>query len=490
MRHSDHATHIVPADGNAANAEGRAPQINGSSSEPARMPATDLQPLPYEYNNRMDRIIFFALMINVAAPGQVTDPPLPTTAPPGHNLALGPWRAWLESPGGELPFELGIGQDDRAQWQAFVVNGARHEKVPIVNVVDDKLILGFDQYDASIVGTISADGRRVAGEWKILKRKEEYHKLPFQAVAGEAPRFAQIDSASTTKEPPAFDGRWQVEFSKGADTAVGQFAVGPDGRVTGTFLTTSGDYRYLAGRVDGPRLRLSTFDGAHAFLFDARLDEQGVIRGDFWSGEQYHDTWTARRDANARLPDGFRRPAGGCEAQLDRLVFYEYDGTKRALADPLFAGRAMVVEIFGSWCPNCHDAADYLVELHHRYRERGLIVVGVAFELTGNFLRDAKQVKRFAAVHGVEFPLLIGGIADREVVQRAFPWLEPFGGYPTTVFIDGAGRVRAVHSGFAGPATGDEHRKLRALFESMIEELLAANIGSSDESPSTSPPAP
>ncbi len=438
----------------------------------------------------MNQFLPFALMVNVAAAAQVADPPLPTTAPPGHNLALGPWRAWLECPGGELPFGLEIGQDDRAQWQAFVVNGARQERVPIVNVVGDKLILGFDQYDASIVGTISADGRRIAGEWKILKRKEVYHKLPFHAVAGVAPRFAPTADAGTTTEPSVFDGRWQVEFSKGTDAAVGQFAAGPDGRATGTFLTTSGDYRFLEGRVDGPRLRLSTYDGAHAFLFDARLDEQGALRGDFWSGEQYHDTWTARRDAKAQLPDGFRRPAEGCEAQLDRLVFYEYDGTKRALDDPQFAGKAMIVEVFGSWCPNCHDAADFLVELHHRYRGRGLVVVGVAFEITGNFLRDAKQVKRFAAVHGVEFPLLIGGIADRAVVQRSFPWIEPFGGYPTTVFIDGAGRVRALHSGFAGPATGDEHRKLRTRFESMIEELLAESTGSSDESPSPAPSVP
>lgn len=437
----------------------------------------------YEYNNGMSRSLVFVLMFGVAAAGQAPEPPLPTTASPGHHLVMGSWRAALESPGGELPFGLELGQDDRAQWRAFLVNGAQREAVPIVNVLDDKLILGFDQYDASILATISADGRRLAGEWRILKRKEQYHKLPFQAVAGEAAQFAPMAVEGSTAAPSAFDGRWHVEFAKGGKPAVGVFAVEPDGRATGTFLTTSGDYRFLAGRVDGPRLRLSTFDGAHAFLFDARLDEQGELKGDFWSGEQYHDTWTARRDAGAQLSDGFHRPAGVCAAQLDRLVFYEYDGTKRGLDDPQFAGKAMVLEIFGSWCPNCHDAADYLVELHHRYRERGLVVVGVAFELTGNFLRDAKQVKRFAAVHGVEFPLLVGGIADREVVGRSFPWLESFGGYPTTVFIDGGGRVRAIHSGFAGPAAGEDHRKLRARFEALVEELLAEDAEANGEAP-------
>ena len=60
----------------------------------------------------------------------------------------------------------------------------------------------------------------------------------------------------------------------------------PDGRVTGTFLTETGDYRYLEGVVDGDSLKLSCFDGSHAFLFHAALD-QDSFRGRFWSGTHW-----------------------------------------------------------------------------------------------------------------------------------------------------------------------------------------------------------
>ena len=104
--------------------------------------------------------------------------------------------------------------------------------------------------------------------------------------------------------PPDVAGRWAVDFEQDEEPAVAVFR--QDGRnLAGTFLTATGDYRYLAGTLSGDRLRLSCFDGAHAFLFDARLRDDGSLRGDFWSRDSWHDTWTARRDPQATLADGF-----------------------------------------------------------------------------------------------------------------------------------------------------------------------------------------
>ena len=128
--------------------------------------------------------------------------------------------------------------------------------------------------------------------------------------------------------------------------------------------------------------------------------------------------------------------------------------------------------MFGSWCPNCHDEAPYLAELHRRYKDRGLSILALAFELTGDLERDTRQVEIYKRRYGIEFPVLVAGLADKKEASKAFPLLDRVRSYPTTVFMDADGRVRAVHTGFAGPATGKEHAKLRAEFERLIEELL------------------
>ncbi len=140
--------------------------------------------------------------------------------------------------------------------------------------------------------------------------------------------------------------------------------------------------------------------------------------------------------------------------------------------DPAFAGRARILEVFGTWCPNCYDATTYLVDLHERYGERGLSIVGLAFEMTGDFERDAEQVRVYSEHHGIRYPILIAGTSDKAEASKAFPLIERVKSYPTTIFMDGDGNVHTVYSGFSGPATGEAYARLQTLFESTIEELL------------------
>jgi hypothetical protein len=69
------------------------------------------------------------------------------------------------------------------------------------------------------------------------------------------------------------------------------------------------------------------------------------------------------------------------------------------------------------------------------------------------------------------------GRYGRDEASRWFPLIDRIRAFPTTLFLDGDGRVRAVHTGFAGPATGEEHRILRDEFERRIESLLREAAG-------------
>jgi thiol-disulfide isomerase/thioredoxin len=137
----------------------------------------------------------------------------------------------------------------------------------------------------------------------------------------------------------------------------------------------------------------------------------------------------------------------------------------------------LLVDVFGTWCPTCHDAAPELVRLYRKYHARGLEVVGLAYEVTGDTAMDARQVRRYRDKFSIPFPLLLAGVNDTEAAAATLPQLRGFTSFPTTIFIGRDGRVRRIHAGFYGPATGVQHGRLIQEFEREIERLLQERRG-------------
>ncbi|MBL8896496.1 MAG: hypothetical protein JNM84_02660, partial [Planctomycetes bacterium] len=265
------------------------------------------------------RIAACAILSSLYAAGLGQTPSISSAAAP---LANGAWRAWLETPGGELPFALELAREGAA-WRAAVENGTERLAVPEVELAQVegapvRLLLAFPHYDSRIDAEVSADGRSLAGTWRKRRGASEVQELRFHARAGAAPRFTadllhapprDADPAELAREKRAAieraRGRFAVRFTSSADPAVALFEVDDDGTARGTFLTTTGDYRYLAGQLDRAFagddglvgcdddgeahhfLRLSCFDGAHAFLFSAEVNADGTLAGGFWSGAQH-----------------------------------------------------------------------------------------------------------------------------------------------------------------------------------------------------------
>lgn len=381
--------------------------------------------------------------------------------------ATGLWRAWLDSPGGELPFGIELSKvEDR--FEAMLLNGEERIPVPSVTWSGAELTLAMPHYDSRIVATLAPDGRALEGTWTKRSGPETWTKMTFHARAGVKRRFAVERTAPKTPVP----ARFRVKFESSDDPAVLQLSVDEQGTASATFLTTTGDYRYLAGAWSKNTLHLSCFDGAHAFLFRAERTASGELRGDFWSRDSWHEGWTAKPDPGAALPDDFAQTRWVAGIDLEDLTFPDLEGRPRSLADPEFQGKARILYVFGSWCPNCHDQAAYLKELQERFGRRGLSIVGLAFELTGDFERNVRQVKRYQARHGSTYPILIAGPSDKGEATEALGALDRVRSYPTTIFLDEDGNVEAIHTGFTGPATGPTYDRLRTRFETIIERLL------------------
>jgi len=434
----------------------------------------------------------------------------PQLQAPGQPPAIpnGYWNAWLESPGGELPFGLDLRRPRGAElsklgnevWNAALVNGSeRIEVSEAVWLMDSDgasetwtLELRFPHYDSVIRCQTALDGAMLSGEWVKTSGKDKLTRMIFHArYAGESdPKPLALDRFRPRPFPPGAQApvlapRYRVQFESSKDPAVGIFQVDENHVVQATFLTTTGDYRYLAGNLDAGGLRLSCFDGAHAFLFQAKQvpgrqvhGALATLDGNFYSRDSWHETWRAEPDAEIQLPDAWKEV--GLKPAAERPDWRKFKATALhgstielgALAKP---GQARLLVLFGSWCPNCHDEHRYLKQLYAKYAERGLAITSLAFELGGDRSRDLAQLARYQSAMQLPWPVvLVADSADKKLAAQAFPIVEEVKSYPTTLFIDADGRIRAVHSGFSGPATGEAYERLQRSFEEKIEAILAA----------------
>ncbi|MEZ5458026.1 MAG: TlpA disulfide reductase family protein [Steroidobacteraceae bacterium] len=389
----------------------------------------------------------------------------------GERLRAGIWRAVLALPGGDLPFGLELVERD-SRWSAVLVNGSERTRVDEVTLQGDSLQMRMPGFENRLTATI--DGDTLRGEVLMIKLGAQNQRIPLQARRGERWRFARETAPVGAATRDDYSGRWAIEFGDGAARTPGVAEFSQQGsRVVGTFLTPTGDHRFLAGDVVDGELWLSKFDGGHAFLYRLRLAADGSLAGRWWSGLAFTEAIAGRRDPDADLgdADSVTRMRDASSA-LD-IRFPDLDGTMVSLREPRFAGKVIVIALAGSWCPNCHDEAAFLAPFYRQNRERGLEVVSLMFEQFGDFGQAAAATRRFRERYGIDYTTLIAGTSDKEDAATKLPQLNGVYAFPTTIFIDRSGKVRRIHTGFSGPATGDRHRKLLEQFESLVDQLLA-----------------
>ncbi|MFO7276875.1 MAG: TlpA disulfide reductase family protein [Pseudomonadota bacterium] len=383
------------------------------------------------------------------------------------ELRVGTYRATLALPGGELPFGLEIAREG-GQYVAYLVNGSERVRVPEVTVADGRIEMIMPGLRNTLSARITRTG--LEGEVVLVKLNEKNQHIPFAAEYGATHRFI----AQPEGESADLSGRWSVTFTEESGKqyqAVGEFTQRGH-ELTGTFLTPTGDHRFLAGDVEGDEFALSTFDGARAFLYRGRINRRGEMEGTYWSGLAWQERFVGRRDDSATLAQTETTALRDGADSLD-FTFPDLDGNPVSLSDPRFASKVIVITLAGSWCPNCHDEAAFLAPYYLRNRDRGLEVISLMFEHFGDFDQAVAATRRFRERYDIRYTTLIAGVSDKEQAAQKLPQLNGIYAFPTTLFLDRQGRVRKIHTGFAGPATGEHYQRLIEEFDSTIEQLLA-----------------
>ena len=407
-------------------------------------------------------LVPLAALAMLACSEQAQDSPPDLSAAPAWNGQ--DWRMEIKLPDVVLPVGLQIDSDGQSAW---FINGIERVEVGEVIIDGDRYLLRFPAFNNHF--DLKRDGDRLAGSLTLVKRGYQQH-LPVTAAPDPGYRFRAAPQ-------PEIDvtGRWQVVFTDhdGNETeAIGEFDQ-QGSRLTGTFLLATGDYRFLAGEVDGRTMKLSTFDGAHAFVFTADMDSFGGLQGDFWSGSHWHETWAARRNFDAQLPDAYDLTHLKPGYETVEFTFPDLEGNPVSLDDARYDGKVVLVNISGTWCPNCADEAEFLAGYFRENRHRGLEIVTLLFEHVREFEQAVAQGRALVKKHGIEYDVLIGGYSDKAVASEALPMLDHVLAYPTLIFIDRGGKVRRIHTGFSGPGTGSHYLKFVEEFNALMDELLA-----------------
>lgn len=386
------------------------------------------------------------------------------------TLQQGTWNAMLHrADGNKIIFNLAIEQLN-GKTVFYVVNEPERMLVDDVRQVKDSLFINMPVFESSFkLKIISKDS--LSGSW-IRKASQKDIIMPFTASARIPYRFLALNGDAKQQA----QGKWDVDLIKKGGTstaAIGNFSQ-QGNKVSGSILTPSGDYRYLSGIVTGDELFVSTFDGVHAMVFTAKISADSLVNGQIYSGNAPVQKWHAKKDDSVKLlATNPLRLKDGKDGTLN-FSFKDLNGKQVSIQDKRFKNKVVIIQLMGSWCPNCMDETAFLSEYYDKNKDRGVEVIGLAYEYSTDFVRSKKSLSKFQKRFNVKYPLLITPVAvsDPQRTEKTLPQLTNISVFPSTIILDKSGKVSTITSDFAGPGTGEYHLKYKADFEKKINKLL------------------
>jgi len=389
----------------------------------------------------------------------------------GQKELASNYRAYVVRPDSNtVVFNMQVSKEKNGTY-FYIINADEKIKVGPVSLTNDSVNFTMPVFESSFKTKRNADGS-FQGIWN-KGTTGEFQNWPFYAYPNQLYRFKKNQGNAVYN----ISGKWDVTITNPNGTsrkALAEFEQSGD-KLTGSFLTPTGDYRFLEGIVTGDSLKLSTFDGSHAYTFYAKIaSAQKITGGVYLAGYSGKETWSAVKDNNVKEPEQEQptklKPG---ESKLN-FTFNDLEGKPVSINDERFKNKVVVVQLMGSWCPNCMDETKFLSEFYNKYRSRGVEMVSLAYEYSTDIERSRKSLGKFQKLFNVQYPMLITGVTstDELKTEKTLPQLTPIRSFPTSIFLDRKGNVREVHSVFYGPGTKQYFEEYKKIFTNIVEGLL------------------
>jgi len=381
----------------------------------------------------------------------------------------GKWKVALHREDGRaVVFNLKWATENGKETVAFL-NGAEALKTTDIQYDGDSITVNMPVFESAFRFKAVTDDS-LSGFW-VRKLAFSEMRIPATAIISDE-RFPATQPATIDAT-----GKYAINFNQKdgkPDPAIAELQQNGN-KITGSILTPSGDFRYLEGVVSGDSLWLSTFDGVHAMVVSGKLDKtNATISGALWSGAKAYETYSGKKEANPTLPNTSAMYVRDGESGHLNFQFKDLDGNMVSINDPRFKNKVVIIDLMGSWCPNCMDETAFLSDFYKQNKSRGVEVVGLAYEYTDDFARSQKSLDKFRKKFDVTYPMLITNVTvmDPKRSEKTLPELTPIKMFPSTIVLDKTGKVAFIDTGFQGPGTGEYHTEFVKDFNEKIDNLL------------------
>ena len=378
-------------------------------------------------------------------------------------LAAQSWKGVLiRTDGIQIPFAYEVKGN---KW--LIKNAEDKIELTASNAEDDSILARFPVYESYLKA--KRVGNKMFGYW---------YKAGTQGIA----KMRFEGTANTSKFPsaksgwPNLSGRYKMDIEKDATHSIGEFTQ-RNSILQGSILQWSGDLGYVDGSVKGDSIFISAFEGVHALFFKGKLNKRGEIKdGIFYSRDFNALKWQAVKDETVELDYSIVQTTlkEGTDS-IASFAFEDLDGNRISIKDEKFKNKVVVVQVLGTWCPNCLDETNFLVPYYEKNKSRGVEVVALAYEYSADKERSLSNLKKLRDRLKVNYPVLWTGVsvADPELTEKTIPQLNKIMLFPSTIFIGKNGKIMQVDTDFNGPATGKHYEEYKQNFEKTITDLLA-----------------
>lgn len=379
-------------------------------------------------------------------------------------LKPGKWRGVIHYSQQNVPFAFEVSYPDGTLPQLTFINGKEKRVINEISWEDDSIRIPLHPFDVELRAKVTA----ISMDGSYLKPYRN-SKYSFSADFG-MPRLMK----KSVRPSPKVEERWDMTFEEGTNNeskGVGLFKqVGES--VFGTIMTKTSDFRYFEGIMDGDSIKLSSFDGAHAFMILGKKIE-GSWSGELVFDDGYNEKWTAKPDLEAKIEDPFEMII------LDpgtHQPYYDLLGAgsgKNVIDQSKYEGKVLIIQVFGTWCPNSHDETNYLVEWYNTKRPENVEILASSYEANYSQEYGLRRIEEYRQVNKIPYDIVLGGRLSKSSAAMPFPFMNRIEAFPTLVILDKQGYARYVHSYFNGPATGPYYDAFDQRFNAIIDELVA-----------------
>lgn len=376
-------------------------------------------------------------------------------------IKAGKWKFELRTTHAAVPFIIEFSYDQEKRLQGLLINGDEKIKLDDISSVGEDILIPLQTYDLSL--ELEQQGDKILSGYLVRKNKNPVVKTPVIGAYGHKTRYPGKKRKATID----LTGKWSLELKDQDDVtspAVGTFKQ-KGNKLNGSILTPTGDYRYMEGVVQGDAFEAASFDGVYNYVFRGSVKE-GKLQAEILSNSLTKVSGT--KDEKADLPDAYAQT----KVETLKFIFPDLKGQSVSLNHPKFKGKPVIVQIYGSWCPNCMDEMNFLIPWYNQNNQRGIEVIALAFERSLSEDQAKIQLLKVQNKLKVPYPILLAGSTSEDKPADKIQGLKNFISFPTTIFLNKSHEVVRVHAGFTGPGTGEFFERWKKEFNQTVDGLL------------------